>query len=87
MYKQVCATCHSLKRIAFRNLVGVTHTLDEAKAAAEEVEVMDGPGDDGEMFARPGKVCFCFCFFIIFLFCFFFLFFFVLCDSCESLEV
>lgn len=37
VYKQVCAACHSLKYIAYRNLVGVSHTEEEAKAEAAEV--------------------------------------------------
>lgn len=39
MYKQVCSACHSLKYIAYRNLVGVTHTEAEAKAEAEGIMV------------------------------------------------
>lgn len=39
VYKQVCASCHSLQYIAFRHLVGETHTEDEAKAEAEELTV------------------------------------------------
>lgn len=56
MYREVCAACHSLDRIAWRNLVGVSHTVDEVKALAEEVEYQDGPDDNGEMFMRPGKL-------------------------------
>lgn len=56
MYREVCAACHSLDRIAWRNLVGVSHTVDETKAMAEEVEYEDGPNDQGEMFQRPGKL-------------------------------
>lgn len=56
VYKQVCSACHSLRFIAYRNLVGVTHTEDEAKAEAEEVMVTDGPDDTGAMFQRPGKL-------------------------------
>ncbi|PWN21954.1 putative CYT1-cytochrome c1, heme protein [Microstroma glucosiphilum] len=56
VYKEVCSACHSLDRIAWRNLVGVSHTVDEAKAFAEEVEYEDGPNDEGEMFQRPGKL-------------------------------
>ncbi|NWR56000.1 CY1 protein, partial [Bucorvus abyssinicus] len=56
VYKQVCAACHSMEYLAFRNLIGVTHTEDEAKALAEEVEVQDGPDENGEMFLRPGKI-------------------------------
>ncbi|OXG22768.1 cytochrome c1, heme protein, mitochondrial [Cryptococcus neoformans Ze90-1] len=56
VYREVCAACHSLDRIAWRNLVGVSHTVDEVKAMAEEVEYEDGPNDEGEMFQRPGKL-------------------------------
>ena len=56
VYREVCSACHSLNRIAWRNLVGVTHTVDEAKAMAEEIEYEDGPNDEGEMFNRPGKL-------------------------------
>ncbi|WVW79620.1 hypothetical protein I302_101589 [Kwoniella bestiolae CBS 10118] len=56
VYREVCSACHSLDRIAWRNLVGVSHTVDEAKAMAEEVEYTDGPNDEGEMFQRPGKL-------------------------------
>ncbi len=56
VYREVCAACHSLDRIAWRNLVGVSHTVDEVKAMSEEVEYEDGPNDQGEMFQRPGKL-------------------------------
>lgn len=56
VYREVCSACHSLERIAWRNLVGVSHTVDEVKAMAAECEYEDGPNDKGEMFQRPGKV-------------------------------
>lgn len=56
VYKEVCSACHSLKRIAYRHLVGVSHTLEEAKAEAAEVQIQDGPDEHGEMYMRPGKV-------------------------------
>jgi len=56
VFKQVCAACHSLNFIAYRNLVGVCHTEEEAKTEAEEVMVTDGPNEVGEMFQRPGKL-------------------------------
>lgn len=56
VYKQVCSACHSMEYLAFRNLVGVSHTEDEVKTIAEEVEVVDGPDENGEMFTRPGKL-------------------------------
>lgn len=36
--------------------VGVAYTEEEAKAKAAEVDVVDGPNDEGEMFERPGKL-------------------------------
>lgn len=39
VYKQVCAACHSMKYLAYRNLIGVSHTELEAKAEAEEQQV------------------------------------------------
>ena len=39
VYQQVCAACHSLNQIAYRNLVDVAYTEAEVKALAEEVEV------------------------------------------------
>lgn len=56
VYRQVCATCHSIERIHYRELVGVTHTTDELIEMASEVDVLDGPNDEGEMFERPGKL-------------------------------
>ena len=43
VYTQICATCHGLERIAYRNLVGVCFTEDEVKNMAAEVDVVDGP--------------------------------------------
>ncbi|KAM9888895.1 hypothetical protein OXX69_012972, partial [Metschnikowia pulcherrima] len=56
VYKEVCAACHSLDRIAWRNLVGVSHTATEAKAFAEELEYDDEPDDEGNPRKRPGKL-------------------------------
>nr|ACM08987.1 Cytochrome c1, heme protein, mitochondrial precursor [Salmo salar] len=56
VYKQVCSACHSMEYLAFRNLVGVSHTEAEVKVLAEEIEVVDGPDESGEMFTRPGKL-------------------------------
>jgi len=56
VYTQVCAACHSVDLIHYRNLVGVCYSEEEAKAMAAEIEVPDGPNDEGEMFERPGKL-------------------------------
>lgn len=42
--------------MAYRELVGVTHTEEQAKAEAEEVMITDGPDEQGNMFQRPGKL-------------------------------
>lgn len=56
VYVQVCAACHSVEQLAYRNLVGVAYTEEEVKEMAEEVEVEDGPNDEGEMYERPAKL-------------------------------
>ncbi len=45
-----------MRFLAYRNLVGVSHTEAEAKAEAAEVQVVDGPNEEGNMFERPGKL-------------------------------
>jgi ubiquinol-cytochrome c reductase cytochrome c1 subunit len=56
VYKQVCSACHSLKYAAYRELVGTILTENEAKVEASEIQVQDGPDDEGKMFMRPGKL-------------------------------
>lgn len=55
VYKEVCATCHSLKRVAFRNLEEIGFSKEEVEALASEYEIKDGPNDEGEMYKRAGK--------------------------------
>ncbi len=55
VYKQVCAACHSLNRVAYRNLAALGYNEAEIKAIAAEASITDGPNDDGEMFERPGR--------------------------------
>ena len=56
VYREVCASCHSLSRIPYRTLVGTVMTTDEAKALAEENEYDSEPNDEGEIEKRPGKL-------------------------------
>jgi len=49
VYAEVCAACHGLKRVAYRNLVGVCYTEDEAKEMAADKEYPDGPDDTGQL--------------------------------------
>ncbi len=53
VYKDVCAGCHGLKYVAFRNLLDIGFSEAEAKVIAAEYEVEDGPEEEGEMFTRP----------------------------------
>jgi ubiquinol-cytochrome c reductase cytochrome b/c1 subunit len=58
VYKEVCASCHSLSYVAFRNLSdpgGPAFSVAQAAAFAAEYQVKDGPNDAGDMFERPGR--------------------------------
>jgi len=55
VFTQVCATCHGLSRVAYRNLVGVCLTEEEAKAEAAQKEFKGEPSEDGEATMRPGR--------------------------------
>ena len=59
VYTEVCASCHSMKYLSYRNLSdegGPEFSETQAKAIAASFEVTDGPNADGEMFLRPGKL-------------------------------
>ena len=59
VYTEVCASCHSMKYLSYRNLSepgGPEFTEEEAKAIAANFEVTDGPNSDGEMFIRSAKL-------------------------------
>ena len=55
VFQEVCASCHSLNFIAFRNLLEIGFSPEEVKLIAAEYEVEDGPDDEGEMFMRPAR--------------------------------
>lgn len=55
--KENCSSCHAFKYVSFRNLGepgGPEFSAGEVDALAADVEVIDGPDADGEMFERPG---------------------------------
>jgi ubiquinol-cytochrome c reductase cytochrome c1 subunit len=54
VYKEVCAACHGLKRVAFRNLQSVGFSDAEVKALAAEY-TFTKINDEGEEVDRPGK--------------------------------
>tara|TARA_Y100000590_G_scaffold73904_1_gene81450 strand:- start:3169 stop:4029 length:861 start_codon:yes stop_codon:yes gene_type:complete len=59
VYQEVCAGCHSVQHLSYRNLSekgGPEFTIEEAKAIATQFEVEDGPNNDGEMFMRPARL-------------------------------
>jgi len=59
VYTEVCASCHSMKYLSYRNLSekgGPEFSIEQAKAIAASFEVIDGPNNDGEMFERPAKL-------------------------------
>jgi len=55
VYKEVCAACHSMRLVSYRNLAEIGYSEAQVKAIAAEYEVEDGPNDDGEMFTRPAR--------------------------------
>jgi ubiquinol-cytochrome c reductase cytochrome c1 subunit len=58
VYREVCAACHGLRYVAFRNLAeegGPMFTPAQVAVIASEYQVTDGPNDAGEMFQRPGR--------------------------------
>ena len=58
VYKNVCAACHGLRLLHYRNLSqpgGPEFAEGNVEQMAAEAQVTDGPNDDGEMFTRPGK--------------------------------
>ena len=58
VYTEVCASCHSMKHLSYRNLSqpgGPEFSKEQVKIIASQFEVRDGPNDDGEMFDRPAR--------------------------------
>lgn len=55
VYKEVCASCHSMKYLRYGNLAQVGFAEEEIKAIAAQYNVIDGPDDAGDMFERPAR--------------------------------
>ncbi|ABS63858.1 cytochrome c1 [Parvibaculum lavamentivorans DS-1] len=58
VYKEVCAVCHSMEYVKFRNLAepgGPEFSEGQVKALAAEITVVDGPDSAGDMYERPGE--------------------------------
>lgn len=59
IYKEVCAACHSMSMVSFRNLAepgGPGFSVAQAATVAAEYKIKDGPNDAGEMFERDGRL-------------------------------
>ncbi len=59
VYTEVCASCHSMKYLSYRNLAeegGPEFSEEQAKAIAANFEVTDGPNEDGDMFTRTARL-------------------------------
>ena len=54
IYKDVCAACHSLSLLAYRNLTELGLTEAQVKGIAAEITVPD-IGDDGSAIERPAR--------------------------------
>ena len=54
VYRQVCATCHSMESSSFRHMTNTVYPERRVKSIAASFDVVDGPNDIGEMFERPG---------------------------------
>ena len=59
VYTEVCAACHSMKYLSYRNLYepgGPEFSKEQAKIIASQFELTDGPNSDGEMFTRAARL-------------------------------
>jgi ubiquinol-cytochrome c reductase cytochrome c1 subunit len=55
VYKEVCAACHAMRLLSYRNLRELGFTEQQVAAIAAQYQVMDGPNDEGQMFERPAR--------------------------------
>ena len=55
VYREVCANCHAMKQLRYRDLAALGYDEEQVKVFAAEAEVVDGPNDDGDMYKRPGR--------------------------------
>ena len=53
VYDQVCASCHGLRFLHYRDLEALDYSREQVAALAARLEVEDGPNNEGEYYARP----------------------------------
>ena len=52
VYNEICAGCHSLEHVSYRNLLDIGFTNDQVKEYASQFEVMAKPDSEGEVNMR-----------------------------------
>ena len=50
VYKEVCAACHGMLLLSYRNLRELGLTEQQVVAIASQFQIQDGPNDEGQMF-------------------------------------
>ena len=55
VYQEVCAACHGLRLVAYRDLVAIGLSEAEIRAIAGEKEVAGEPDEEGEPTTRPAE--------------------------------
>ena len=55
VYREVCAGCHSMRLLYYRDLIDIGFSEEEVKVISSEYTVIDGPNDEGEMYERSAK--------------------------------
>ncbi len=56
VYREVCAGCHAMRLVFYRNLMQIGFSEATARAEAANAFIVDGPDEEGEMFERLGKL-------------------------------
>jgi len=56
VYKEVCAACHAMRQLSYRNLLEIGLSEEQARRLAADFQVTDGPNDEGAMFERPARL-------------------------------
>jgi ubiquinol-cytochrome c reductase cytochrome c1 subunit len=55
VYKEVCSVCHPVKHLYYRDLEELGYSEDQVKGIAAQMQVTDGPNDQGDMYQRPAR--------------------------------
>src|SRR3990172_6543685 len=58
VYSLVCANCHSMRLLSYRNLGekgGPQFSKEAVEILASKAQITDGPNEKGQMFQRPGR--------------------------------